>query len=170
LHNFTWAELDPGAMYEIFWQLRGEIDSPPGPDGQPGLYEIYKYFGDFIKDIPLNNGNYQDAQAILTDTNLRTTGQKDLINNRAHLWVQNKNHTWRNVVDGVNGIAGLSGTVTIDSFSPNTTYNVEWHEFGTQGTPTIQHSTVTSDGNGKIVLNLPTAPQITDVSIKIGNY
>jgi hypothetical protein len=169
LHNLIWASLDPGAMTELYW-WEENMANQPGPDGQTGLYEIYSYLRDFIRDIPLANGNYQDAEAVLTDTNLRVTGQKDTTNGRAHLWVQNKNHTWRNAVDGVNGISGLSGTVTIEGFSPNTTYKIEWHEFSTQGTPIIQHSTVNSDRNGKIVLNLPIDPQITDVGIMIGNY
>jgi hypothetical protein len=169
LHNFTWAALDPGAMYELFWELRNEISRPVGPDGQPGLYEIYKYFGDFISNIPLNNGYYQDAAASLTDGNLRVTGQKDLVNDRAHLWIQNKNHTWRRVVDN-NAQTGLSGTVTISGFDANKTLPVQWHQFTTQGIPTIVNSTAVTDGAGNLTLNLPSNPDIADVALKIGSY
>jgi hypothetical protein len=169
LHNFIWATVDPGAMYEIFWQLRNEIFTPDGPDGQPGLYEIYKYFTDFISAIPLNNGNYQDALASLTDTNLRVTGQKDIVNNRAHVWIQNKGHTWRKVVDG-NAETGLSGTVTISGFTPNATLPIEWHEFETDGNPNIVTTSSIADANGNLTLDLPSNSSIADVGIKIGNY
>jgi hypothetical protein len=167
LHNLTWVTLDPGAMYEIYWQLREEIFTPPGPDGQQGLFEVYKYFSDFISDIPLNNGHYQDAAAELTDTNLRVTGQKDLANNRAHIWIQNKNHTWRNVVDG-SAETGLTGSASIAGFSPNTTLNLEWHQFTTQGAPQIVTRSVTTDADGTLTIDLPADPAIADAAVKIG--
>lgn len=169
LHNLLWASLDPGAMTELYW-WEVNIENQPGPDGQTGLYEVYSYLRDFVQDIPLANGFYQNAEATLTDSNLRVTGQKDTNNGRAHLWVQNKNHTWGNVVDEVGGINGLSGTLTIGGFAPHTLYAVEWHEFTTQGMPSIQYSSATSNCNGDIVLNMPTESQITDIGIKIGDY
>ncbi len=169
LHNLLWASLDPGAMTELYW-WKENIANQPGPDGQAGLQEIYAYLRDFVRNIPLTSGSYRDAEATVSDRNMRVTGQKDLVNGRAHLWVQNKNHTWRNVVDGVDAITGLSGTVAIEGFTPDSTYGIEWHEFNTQGMPTIRNSSATSDGNGKIVLNLPTDPQVTDVGVKIGDY
>ena len=74
------------------------------------------------------------------------------------------------MVDGVNNISGLSGTVTLGGFKPNSTFNVQWYAFTTQGIPDIQTSTVDSDGAGKIVLTMPTGPQISDVGIKIDDY
>ncbi len=168
LHNLTWASLDPGALTELYW-WKEKLDNQPGPDDQPGLYEVYGYFRDFIQDIPLNNGHYQDAAAVVSDPSMRVVGQKDTLNNRAHLWVQNQNHTWRNVVDGVSNISGLSGTLTMTGFTPNLNLQVEWYEFTTEGTPSIHTSSVSTDGNGKLILNLPTDPEITDVGIKIGN-
>ena len=167
LHNYLWSTLDPGALIELYWWDKNR-ETEPGPDGQPGLYEVYKYFSDFVHDIPLNNGNYVDARASLSDPNLRVVGQKDPVNNRADLWVQNMKHTWKNVVDGVANISGLSGNVTLDGFTPNKTLPVELHEFTNQGLPSIVTSSVISDGNGQIVIPLPSSQQITDVGIKIG--
>jgi hypothetical protein len=118
----------------------------------------------------LNNGHYIDAQATLTDVNLRVTGQKDVTNNRAHLWVQNIRHSWKNVVDNISNLSGLSGTVTLSGFTPNLPLNVEWYAFTTKGMPAILHSSATTDSQGKIVLAFPTDRQITDVGIKIGDY
>ncbi len=169
LHNYIWSTLDPGALAELYWWMEN-INTQPGPDGQPGLFEIYGYFNQFINNIPLNNGHYIDAQAAITGTNLRITGQKDLSNNRAHLWVQNTNHSWKNVVDHISNLSGLSGSVTLSGFTPDLPLHVEWHAFTTKGLPAISHSTVTTDDQGKIVLALPSDPQITDVGIKIGDY
>ena len=169
LHNYIWSTLDPGAVAELYWWTEN-INTQPGPDGQPGLFEVYSYFHNFVDNIPLNNGHYVDAQAVLTDPNLRITGQKDLSNNRAHLWVQNTRHSWKNVVDQVSNLSGLSGSVTLGGFTPNQPLHIEWHAFTTQGLPAISHSTVTTNSQGKIVLALPSDPQITDVGIKIGNY
>jgi hypothetical protein len=167
LHNYVWSSLDPGGLIEEYWWSRNR-ETNPGPDGQPGLHEIYGYFADIIQGIPLNNGFYRDAEAQLSDPQLRVVGQKDTEHNQAHLWVQNRAHTWRNVVDGVPGISGLSGNVTLGGFSPNTSLIVEWHAFTTQGLPNIYETSVTSDGSGNLTLSLPIDPQITDVGIKIG--
>lgn len=168
-HNFIWSTLDPGGMAELYWWMEN-INSQPGPDGQPGLFEVYGYFHQFVDNIPLNNGHYVDVQAALTDANLRVTGQKDLTNNCAHLWIQNTRHTWKNVVDDISNLSGLSGTVTINGFTPNLALNIEWHAFTTKGLPEISHSSVTTDSQGAIVLALPSSPQITDLGIKIGDY
>jgi len=169
LHNYLWSTLDPGALVELYWWGENR-ETQPGPDGQTGLHEIYGYFHNFISDIPLNNGSYQDAGASATDANLRLAGQKDPGRDRAHLWVQNKNHTWKNVVDGVENISGLSGTITLAGFTPDTTLAVQWHAFTTQGLPTITNSTVTTSPAGSLTLTLPTDQNITDIGIKIGDY
>lgn len=168
LHNLIWSSLDPGAMTELYW-YRDNIATQPGPDGLAGLHEIYGYFRHFMQGIPLNNGNYHEVEVILSDPFLRATGQKDTAKDRAHLWIQNKSHTWRNVVDGVRNVSGLSGTVRVDGFTPNTSLNLEWHEFTTEGIPSIVLDSATTGSNGELILNLPTNPDITDVGIKIGD-
>ncbi|MGW8250884.1 MAG: hypothetical protein ACWGO1_09600, partial [Anaerolineales bacterium] len=141
-----------------------------GPDGGPGLHEIYRYFRDFIQDIPLNSGSYRDSEAVTSDPGIRVVGQIDAQHNLAHLWVQNKNHTWKNVVDRTGGISGLSGTVALNGFTPSTILPVEWHTFTTEGIPAISHTTASTDSHGMLLLNLPSNPDITDVGIKIGMY
>jgi hypothetical protein len=168
LHNLIWSSLDPGAMTELYW-YRDNIAAQPGPDGLAGLYEIYSYFQHFMQGIPLNNGNYHKVEVILSDPSLRATGQIDTTNNRAHLWIQNKNHTWRNVVDGDEDLSGLSGIVRINGFTSNTNLDLEWHEFTTEGTPSIVLDFATTGPNGELILTLPTNPDITDVGIKIGD-
>jgi len=166
LHNYLWASLDGNALIEEYWWTHN-LNSQLGPDGDPGLHEIFGYLSDFMQDIPLSNGNYQDVDAVTSNPNLIVFGQKDTTHNRAHLWIKNPNHTWRNEVDSVPGITGLSGTLTLNGFTPNTTFTVSWYEFTTQGLPTLRSSSTSSNGNGEIILPLPTASAISDVGIKI---
>jgi hypothetical protein len=124
LHNFLWSSLDPGAMTELYW-WGDNIRNQPGPDGKPGLYEIFGSFYSFISTVSLNNGHYQDAAALVSNSDLRVVGQKDLVHGRAHLWIQNKEHTWRNVVEGVS-IQPVAGTVTLSGFQGNQAYTLHW--------------------------------------------
>jgi hypothetical protein len=154
LHNFLWSTLDAGALTELYWWTYN-IRHSPGPDGQPGLYEIYGNFYDFVGAIPLNNGHYQDAAVTVSNPTLRVAGQKDLVDGRAHLWIQNKQHTWRNVVDGVS-IAPVSGSVTIPGFQAGQTYNVQWWDtFSSAASQRITRTeTVIAQPDGDIVLNI----------------
>ena len=174
LHTLLWSGLNNYPMMEQYWWQENTF-SKPGPDGQTGLFEVYKYYYDFLKNIPLSNGKYGDAGATSNNnTNLRVIGQKDITNGRAHLWVQNKNFTWKNVVNGTNNYNGISGTVTIPGFvnHKGTSLPVEWTTFTAQGLPTITTSSVSvgNDTNGTITLSLPVGSTVTDAGIKIGDY
>ena len=168
LHNYIWASLDSNALLEEYW-WNTNLKNKPGPDGNPGLYEIFRYYHDFVEDIPLNNGHYMNANASASDSKMRVVGQKDTSNGRAHLWVSNKSHTWKNVVNNTSNISGLTGIIMLDGFTPNTTYSVEWHIFTTHGVPSIEHSTIAANSSGVIELSLPSDSHITDVGIKIYN-
>jgi hypothetical protein len=165
LHNLLWSTLDAGAMGELYW-WDDNIRNQPGPDGQPGLYEIYGAFYNFIGDIPLNNGYYQDAGAVVSNPNLRAVGQKDLLHQNAHLWLQNTQHTWRNVVDDV-AIALVSATVTITGFHEAKMYSVQWWDtYGTEdSTQLTKIETITSQPNGDLVLTV--GDVISDTAVKI---
>lgn len=124
LHNFLWSTLDAGALTELYW-WGNNIKHQPGPDGQPGLYEIYGSFANFMGPILLNKGHYQDLAPTFSNENLRIVGQKDLVNQKAHLWIQNKQHTWRNVVNSVS-VVPQSGTITLSGFRSEQGYVVQW--------------------------------------------
>jgi len=167
LHNFVWASLDPGGLIELYW-WNDNLERQPGPDGLPGLHEVYAPFAEFIQDIPLNNGLYRDAEASLTNTQLRAVGQKDTQNNRAHLWVQNRSHTWREDRQNTGAVWGLGGELRLEGFTPGLNLPVTWYAFDTQGAPTVTTSTASVDASGAITLPLPDEPFITDAGIKIG--
>jgi hypothetical protein len=113
------------------------------------LYEIYGNFYDFVRAIPHNNGHYQDAAVTVSNPNLRVVGQKDLVHQRAHLWIQNRRHTWRNVVDGV-FVPPVSGTITLGGFQRDQDYIVQWWD--TYGTGIVRTERITSQSDGDILL------------------
>jgi hypothetical protein len=155
-----------GGLIEQYW-WNENIENQLGPDGKKGLYEIFSYFNDFLSEIPLNSGTYANAQAVVTNPNLRVVGQKDVTNLKAHLWVQNKEHTWRNVVDGVEPTIRIDGSISIDGFPPNTALKVKWYLFTTQGIPTIETTDTIVDQSGRVTLQLSNDPTITDIAIRI---
>ena len=165
LHNFLWSNLDAGGMMEQYW-WNENIEQNLGPDGNPGLHEIFADLHDFLIDIPLNNGLYVDANPQITNPNLRVVGQKDTTNNQAHLWVQHKEHTWRNVVDGISLSSPFFGEIYLDGFSPGAAIKVNWYHFTAQGVLSTRETDLLVDESGRIKLQLPEDPQITDVAVK----
>ncbi len=153
LHNFVWGGINPGGMYDLYWWT----DNIRNHD----LYHHYGPYRDFVDDVPLSNGNYRDAEATTSHPDLRAWGQKDGVYRRAHLWVQNRNHTWRNVVDGVT-IPALSGQITIPGMTPGS-YLVEWWD---TYTGVIVKTEVVEANSEGLVLSLPT-PLDDDIAVKV---
>ena len=157
LHNFLWAGINPGGLIESYWYEKGHIYStrPNGDiifDHRPQFRSLYN----FLKDLALNNGNYQDARASATNSHLRVLGQKDLANGRAHLWILNANHTWKNVVDGV-PVAAISAAIRIEGFQPGQQYTLQWWDTD-QPDParqilSLENITAASDGSLSFQVN-----------------
>ena len=149
-------------MYDLFWWNTDTIDQNSTTGRTPGLNGIYARFRNFMDGIPLSNGSYKDAQAATSDANLRVYGQSDAKNGRAHLWIQNWQHTWTNVINGAN-IPAISGQVTLPM--PDGTYTVQWWNTYADSSPVIKTESVQASG-GQLSLNLPEALQ-TDLAVKI---
>lgn len=180
LHNLTWSSIGPGAMIDLYWWWQN-LFQRPGPDGQTnnGLHEVFLPFKSFVAGIPLSNGHYRDAAAVVSHpADVRVVGQKDPVNRRAHLWVQNRKHTWCAVVGGVTNCpytwdgSRLPGTVSVSGFAPSTAYPVQWLYFDSGGVATSAGTiNVTSDGSGTVVLSLSGLPaSVTDAAVKIGAH
>jgi hypothetical protein len=167
LHNFIWGGINPGGMLESYWYENTHIYRQ---DDQGGLLfdhrNHYAAFYNFVQDISLNNGHYQDAQASASIEGLRVLGQKDLIAGRAHLWIQNKFHTWKNVVDQVQ-IPELSGNVTVSGFRPGQEYTLTWWDpyESDLGQQVFRTNTVLSQSDGSITIKIDHLSQ--DIAVKI---
>jgi hypothetical protein len=167
LHNLIWAGINSGGLIESYWY---ETDHIYRQDNQGGFLfdhrSHYATYYNFIRDISLNSGHYQDAQTTVSNEDLRVLGQKDLSADRAHLWIQNKHHTWKNVVTEAQ-IPELSGTVTLAGFRPDQQYTLSWWD-PYESDPhqqIIQTNTVFSEGDGSITFNIDHLSQ--DIAVKI---
>lgn len=160
LHKFIWAMVDPGALYEMYW-WRNNIANQPGPDGVPGLYEIFRAFYTFMQGVPLNNGRYTDAAASVSNPNLRALGQKDPLSGKALLWVDNTDHTWKNVVDG-SPITPQSGTVSLPGMPPGS-YVLSWYDTYLGVSTRSETVSVGADG----VVSMSITNLATDVALNV---
>ncbi len=113
--KWVWSNVDAGGLYEIYWWNQVLLT---------GNFLYGKAYQNFMAGIPLSNGNYVEAAAAVSNPQLRVMGQKDLVNNRAHLWIDNVKCTWYNIVSGVN-IPPVNGTLTLSGLKTGT-YTVEW--------------------------------------------
>jgi hypothetical protein len=159
-HNFVWAGLHPGALYEVYWYYREHILDPPQIDHQ---YH-QRHFVNFLRDVPLSNGHYEDLAAEVSNPDLRVVGQKDLQNGRAHAWIQNRAHSWKNVTGGL-PIPPVSGTVSISGFAPDTVCAVKW--WNTYSGQIDRLEAVKTDEQGR--LQLAVKELADDVALKIGD-
>ncbi|MBI2596056.1 hypothetical protein HYW46_04975 [Candidatus Daviesbacteria bacterium] len=166
LHKFVWAGINSGGLIESYWYSKQHINPSPTKDFTP---EFGKYYN-FIKDIPLSNGNYREASASASDTNLRAWGQKDTVNKRAHLWIDNKTHTWGNVVYATPSATIASGTTITLPNMPQGSYPISWIDtYASPSAALVKTETVNVDASGNLVLSLPQA-LTKDVAVKIGDY
>lgn len=152
LHNFIWGQINAGGLYELYWDAENIR--------RYNLYGHFKAYRDFMDGIPLNNGRYAEARAITSHPDLRAWGQADRLTYRGHLWVSNRHHTWRNVVDAV-PVAPISGTLTIPDLAPGA-YRVTWWDTYT-GTVTMTRTVTTTASS--LALSLP-APLVSDVALR----
>ncbi len=162
LHNYVWGQISPGGLLESYWYDTGHIYGRNG-DGVD-LRPQFKAYYDFIHDIPLNNGFYRDAGATSTNSLLRVWGQIDVQDGRAHLWIQNREHTWRNALAGT--VSAASGSITLPGLNPSTNYPVEWWDTSS-GSP-VRTESVSTDSGGNLVLDVSNLS--TDIAVRVGDY
>jgi len=163
LHNYIWATVNSGGMYDQYWYAKDHIEQARrGND----LRYHFRAFANFMRDIPLNNGQYEDAQPISSNERLRVWGQKDLLHGQAHLWIQNRDHTWKNVVDGVE-ISPASGTVTLAGFQPGARYEVAWWDpyQPDESQQVLSTETLKAQSDGSLVLAVQAL--VRDIAVKI---
>jgi hypothetical protein len=160
LHNLTWSQLDSAVLYELYWWT-GNIMGNNGAHGP--LYYVYRSYRAFYELADPSSGPFVDAGATASDPRLRVVGQVSTGSHRGHLWIQHRDHTWRNVVDGV-VIAPVSATVTVPGLPPATTFRVRWFDTYA-GTFTAQEPVVTTN-TGELVLNITNLT--TDVAVLFG--
>lgn len=162
LHNWVWGQINPGGMYDLLWYPQDVLPEDETGAGWGLFYRHFSSYRSFMRDIPLNNGHYQDANALTSNPVLRAWGQRDDENGRIHLWIQNREHQWDRVVADKT-IQPMSGTVTLTHL-PAGTYRIEWWD--TYRVRDQIFLTQTFTIRDTLELPLP-EPLNTDVAVKI---
>ncbi len=143
LHKMIWARCGPGGVYPLYWYTDNIFSYR--------LHGLYGNWNRFMSGIPLSNGRYRDAEARASHSDLRVLGQKDTAGGRAHLWIDNRRHTWRAVVDGA-AVPAVSGTVTVAMGAANASYTATWYNTST-GQP-VRTETAQADASGDVTLTV----------------
>lgn len=135
-------ERDTQGVYyhKKLWAHVGAVGYLCDGEWYPGLlndrnqWGMYAAYGRFMQGEPISNGRYQAIgtdldgalQINITDSTggLRAWGARDAAAGRVLLWIDNADHTWRHVVDGV-PISPVSGTLTVHGL-PQGMYTAEW--------------------------------------------
>jgi hypothetical protein len=156
-HDMLWSQLNPGAVSNPNYWWSEHLK-------QIDRRAISKAFAQFVKDLELNKGGYIDASPQIENVQIIAVGQKNLGKDKAHLWIHNRNHTWRNLMgyDGGQAPSPQSGSAMI-RMNPNTTYQIQWWNTDT-GTVTHTKTGVT-DGAGMLPIRI--SDLTSDVAVKI---
>jgi len=167
LHNLIWGGINSGGLIESYW-IGAPTQDHIYKNGSHNHRSEFKPYYNFIKDIPLNNGNYEDLAVSSNNNDIRIFGQIDTNLSNAHLWIQNKNYTWKNVSDiGESEIQDISGTVTLSEFLNNQSYTIEyWDTNEVQvANQIIKEEIVSSNSSGEIILTIENLHD--DIALKI---
>lgn len=144
-HNLLWAQLNglSGLTAPNYWWSEHFAVINRNAIARP--------FAQFVSGLDVNKGGYVDAAPTTTNSTIRAVGQKNLAKGTAYLWIQNKLHTWRNVmgVENPTPVTPQSGTVIVQ-MTPNTTFTMErWDTY--TGTLVASQS-VSSDAAGNLAI------------------
>ena len=149
------------------WRLARDLLVAGAHPGQrrTDFIGAYKAVGAFLGDVPLNKGGYVDWGGTVTNPSLRVVGQKNTSTGSMHLWVQNKAHTWKNVVDRV-AIQPASGSITVPGFKPGAAYALERWDTYAPGGRVASVENVVADSTGKVTISVEALS--TDLAFKLG--
>ena len=155
-HDYLWAQVGANGVSfpNYWWSEHFRLISG-------GVAGISLPFSKFIGGLDLNKGGYSDIVPVSasSNSNIRIFGQVNFAKGKAHAWVQNRNHSFRNT-----NPAGESGTVKV-RLTPSTFYDVEW--WNTYTGTTTKSETLTSDSIGDLTLNISNLA--SDLAVKIVN-
>ncbi len=141
------------------------------PNETSNLGAIFAAYNNFIQSEPLNNGHYEEIgtdlsghqQVLLSEISgtIRAWGVQDNTNMHTLLWIDNADHTWKNVVDKA-FIAPGNATLILQNLTPGI-YRIEIWDTYTGSVNTAYTAVVTQEGE----LPYRITDLSTDVALKI---
>ena len=172
-HKKLWAHVGvPGYSCDGEWYPRLFVNSSEAqfPNSAYDLTRMFAAYERFLQGEPLANGRYVEIGSDLSGESqialsgvsgaLRAWGVRDASAGRVLLWIDNANHTWKNVVDGV-AIAPASATLTIPGL-PAGVYTAQWWDTRAGVVAATESYTVSGDG----ALTFTVADLATDKAVK----
>lgn len=104
------------------------------PNSISNVFSMFASYERFLENEQLSNGNFSQIGTDLAGTEqilsvidggiFRAWGVRDSLNGRVLLWIDNANHTWKNVVDNIS-ITPAGGLLTLQQL-PAGNYRSEW--------------------------------------------
>jgi hypothetical protein len=135
-HKKLWAHIGVlGYTCDGEWYPRLWVPYEAGqfPNDEVDLFQMFASYESFMQGEPLNRGGFEAIGTDLTGSeqilqanvagNPRAWGVRRA--DRALLWIDNADNTWKNVVDG-SSIPPASASLAIQGFRPGEEYRVEW--------------------------------------------
>ncbi len=137
-HKKLWAHMGLlGYSCDGEWYPRLFVAYADGsfPNSARDLGRIFAAYERFVAGEPLANGQYVEigtdldgserVAVTLAAGNVRAWGVRDSLSGMALLWIDNADHTWKNVVDGL-PMPVASATLTVPGLRAGGAYQVEW--------------------------------------------
>ncbi len=162
LHNMLWSSLNSGGVMEAgYWYPGDHIFND-----NFSILNHFESFRSFVDPIPLNNGAYDTLSGSFSAGDYPLVGQVDSVNRSAHGWLRHPDFNWKAVDDGRSAF-GLSGTLTLQGFESNRSYQVmlQSYSLGSGYVQTTQ--TITANGDGSLSIPINTAGDVGSVAFKV---
>ena len=172
-HKKLWAHVGvlgyscDGEWYPRLFVNSSETQFPNSTYDLPRMFAAYERF---LQGEPLTNGRYVEIGSDLSGAHqialsnlsgaLRAWGVRDASAGRVLLWIDNANHTWKNVADGI-AIAPARATLTISGL-PMGVYTAQWWDTRAGAVVATESYAVSSDG----VLTFTVSDLTTDKAVK----
>lgn len=116
-HNALWASSLSGASGSALYWWWERLD-------QRNAYPIYGPLSTFLRDVPWNSGEIEVVSVPVKDERLRVTGLR--AQNRAWLWVFNREASWEKIVVDRSAPSRIEGAVLELEGVPSGRYRVTW--------------------------------------------
>jgi hypothetical protein len=150
-HNCLWASALAGNSGTAMFWWWDQLD-------RQDVYRHYKPLATFLADF--SPAGLQPTNATTSETRLRILGQQ--ANDRAYLWLANRQAVWWNLVVEKRPLQPIdTATITVEGLDPHS-YTVLWWD--TQEGESVSKQTVTPEG-GRLQLAVP--PFTRDIACKI---
>jgi hypothetical protein len=178
-HKKLWAHIGLlGYSCDGEWYPRLFVAAAEGsfPNSSHDLGEMFAAYERYMAGEDVANGRYVEIGTDLVGDggitlssavgDLRVWGVRDSNAGKALLWVDNADHTWKNVVDGAM-VSPASAVIHVPGFGANGVYLVEWWDpYADDPEDQVTNvTTVVAQSDGSIALVVDGLA--TDVALKI---